>query len=258
MEYTSRKSLIYKTRVEYGDYTLNHIEGCAHSCQYPCYAMLMAKRFGKIQSEEEWKEPKIVKNTIELLHKELPTLRDKIDNLHLCFTTDPFMYNFQEITDLSLEVIKIVNSYNVKCSVLTKGLLPKKLEEMRIDNRYGITLISLDEAFREKMEPYAAPYQERINSLKYLKQKGFFTWVSIEPYPTPNIIDQSLQKILESIYFVDKIIFGRLNYNKLVSSYPDSKKFFNNSADQVIKFCENNGIEYHIKNGTVTIEQKLT
>ena len=34
-----RKSLIYKTAVEYGDYTLNHVTGCSHGCKYPCYAI---------------------------------------------------------------------------------------------------------------------------------------------------------------------------------------------------------------------------
>ena len=67
-----RKSLLYKTGVEYGDYTMNHVLGCSHGCKYPCYAYLMAKRFGNIKSYQEWIEPKIVSNTIELLDKEIP------------------------------------------------------------------------------------------------------------------------------------------------------------------------------------------
>ena len=41
--YIQRKSLIYKTGVEYGDYTINHIQGCSHGCKYPCYAFLLKK-----------------------------------------------------------------------------------------------------------------------------------------------------------------------------------------------------------------------
>ena len=26
----TRKSLLYKTGVEYGDYTINHVQGCSH------------------------------------------------------------------------------------------------------------------------------------------------------------------------------------------------------------------------------------
>jgi DNA repair photolyase len=102
------------------------------------------------------------------------------------------------------------------------------------------------------MEPNSAPYTERINRLKFLKDKGCQTWVSIEPYPTPNIIDQDLSDILEKIKFVDRIIFGRLNYNTTVSSYKGSKDFFNRMSELVINFCAKNAINYHIKEGTVT------
>ncbi|RYD07214.1 hypothetical protein N752_01110 [Desulforamulus aquiferis] len=101
-----RKSLIYKTAVEYGDYTINHVQGCSHGCRYPCYAFLMAKRFGKVKSYEQWVEPSLVENALELLDKEIPKFKDKINSLHLCFTTDPFMYKYDEISNISIEIIK--------------------------------------------------------------------------------------------------------------------------------------------------------
>ena len=64
MKTIKRKSMLYKTGVEYGDYTLNHVQGCAHGCKYPCYAMQMAKRFGKVKTYEDWCEPKLVENTL--------------------------------------------------------------------------------------------------------------------------------------------------------------------------------------------------
>ena len=220
MDYTTRKSLIYKTKVEYGDYTMNHIEGCSHGCNYPCYAMLMAKRFGKIKCYEEWINPKLVSNTLELLDFELPKFKDKIDNIHLCFTSDPFMYDKPEIINMSINAINKINEYGIKCSVLTKGILPQELVNSDRSNLYGITLISLDENFRQSMEPFSAPYLERIESLRYLNKKGFSTWVSIEPYPTPNIIKQDISKVLEKISFVDKIIFGRLTFFKVLVRIP--------------------------------------
>lgn len=250
--YIQRKSLIYKTGVEYGDHTMNHIQGCSHGCKYPCYAFLMAKRFKKVEDYGSWLEPIIVENTLELLDKELPRYKDKIQILHLCFTTDPFMYGYNEIKQLTLEAIKKINDAGVKCSVLTKGLLPQILTEYSKDNEYGITLISLDETFRKEIEPGAAPYRERLDSLKFLHESGCKTWVSIEPYPTPNIIEQDLRRILDAVSFTDKIIFGRTNYSKEVSSYKEHKQFFNEQARIVIDFCESNAIKYHIKNGTLT------
>lgn len=252
MKHIERKSLVYKTGVEYGDYTINIAEGCSHGCKYPCYAMMMAKRFGKAKTYEDWCEPKIVSNAIELLDKELPKMKDSIKSIQLCFTTDPFMYNYPEISELSLKCITKINSFGIPCTALTKGLLPKELANLSNDNEYGITLISLNEEFRKEMEPGSAPYRERIDALKYLHDKGCKTWVSIEPYPTPNFIEQDLNVILNELSFVDKIIFGRLNYNAKVSQYKDYKKFFNDMANLVINYCKINNKQYHIKDGTIT------
>lgn len=251
-EKIKRSSLLYKTGVEYGDYTINHIQGCAHGCKYPCYAMSMAKRFGKAKTYEEWCEPKLAENALEILDIEIPKLKDKIESVHLCFTSDPFMYGYDEVADMSIAIIKKLNAAGIKCTVLTKGILPLALADLSPENEYGITLVSLDEDFRKEMEPNTAPFEERIQALKALHDAGCKTWVSMEPYPTPNFIEQDLETILEAISFCDKIIFGRLNYNKKVSEYKGYKEFFNNCAHTVIEYCENNNKQYHIKDGTIT------
>lgn len=248
----TRKSMLYKTGVEYGDYTVNYVQGCSHGCIYPCYAFAMAKRFGKVKTYQEWIKPKIVSNTIELLNIELPKLKNKIKNVQMCFTTDPFMYGYDDVCNLSLEVVKLINSFNIPCHILTKGLLPYELKNTSKNNFFGITLISLDEEFRKKYEPGSSNYKDRIEHLKKLHQAGFNTWVSIEPYPTPNIINQNLIEILDSISFVDKIIFGRLHYNKLVSEFKDYKLFYNQCVEIVQKYCKKHSIECYIKEKTIT------
>ncbi|MDD2445631.1 MAG: radical SAM protein [Clostridia bacterium] len=252
MEKIERKTLLYKTGVEYGDFTINIAEGCAHGCKYPCYAMMMSKRFGKVKNYDDWCQPKLVENALELLDKEIPRYKEKIKSVQLCFTTDPFMYNYPEISELSLKCIKKLNDNGIKCNALTKGILPMELKNFSKENEYGITLISLNEDFRKEMEPGSAPYIDRINALKNLHDFGCKTWVSIEPYPTPNFIEQSLDEILNKLNFVDKIIFGRLNYNVKVSRYKDYKTFFNNMAFKVIEFCKLNDKQFHIKDGTIT------
>ena len=251
LETITRKSMLYKTGVEYGDYTMNHVLGCSHGCKYPCYAFMQKKRFGKVQSYDDWVKPKIVSNTLELLDSEIPRLKSKIKSVQLCFTTDPFMYGYTEIVEMSLAAIKKLNEAGIKCVILTKGILPPELANFSNDNEYGITLVSLDEQYRSKIEPGSATYNSRINALKYLHDKGCKTWISIEPYPTPNIIEQNLLEILLKINFVDKIVFGKTNYNSMVSAYPQCKTFYNSCAKQVIEFCETNKISVHIKTGTI-------
>ena len=252
MEKIKRKTMLYKTGVEYGDYTINHVQGCAHGCQFPCYAMMMAKRFGTAKTYEEWCVPKLAENALEILEKEIPRLKDKIESVHLCFSTDPFMYGYDEVSTMSIEIIRKLNAAGIKCTALTKGILPMELAQLSPENEYGITLVSLDEGFRKEMEPNTASYQDRITSLRALHDAGCKTWVSIEPYPTPNFIEQDLNEILEAVGFCDKIIFGRLNYNKKVSEYKDYRAYFNELAERVIAYCEANGKQYHIKDGTIT------
>lgn len=254
LEKIKRASLLYKTGVEYGDYTLNHIQGCSHGCKYPCYAMMMAKRFGKVKTYDEWCRPKLVGNALELLDKEIPKLKEKIESVHLCFTTDPFMYGYEEISDMSIKIIEKLNLAEIRCNVLTKGILPFELSQLSKENEYGITIVSLDEEFRAEMEPNTAPFRDRIRALRRLSEAGCKTWVSMEPYPTPNFIQQDLYEILNEISFCDKIIFGRLNYNKKVSEYKNYKDFYNNMANEVISYCIDNGKEYHIKDGTITLK----
>lgn len=248
-----RKSLLYQSGVEYADFCLNHVEGCSHGCRYPCYAYMMKKRCGVIKTYEDWCRPKIVSNALELLDKEIPKYKNRIKYVHLCFSTDPFMYNQEQVKDLSLKIIDRLNTNGIRCTVLTKGVYPKELAVRNgcsVNNEYGITLVSLDEDFKKRFEPNSADFKKRIDSLKYLHDKRFKTWVSIEPYPTPNLIKQDLMKILEAVDFVDKIIFGRLNYSVKSSEFKYTKEFYNSLASFVIKFCKKNNIDYHIKEGT--------
>ncbi|MBW2990095.1 radical SAM protein [Candidatus Woesearchaeota archaeon] len=255
-----RKSLLYKSGVEYADFCLNHVEGCAHGCKFPCYAFNMAKRFGKVKSYSDWIKPKLVENALELLEQEIPKYKDQIESVHLCFMTDPFMYKHKEVEDMTLKIIERLNKDNIRCTVLTKGVYPKALtnkEKYGYDNEYGITLVSLSNYFKEKFEPFSAPYEERIKALKHLHDNGLKTWVSIEPYPTPNIIGQDLNKILEKLSFVDKIVFGKLNYNIKTSLYKGNG-FYEECAQTVINFCKERGIDYHIKFGTQKQDNKKT
>lgn len=126
------------------------------------------KRFGDVNPYEDWCEPAFEENTLELLEDELPRFKSKIRMLHLCFTTDPFMYQYKEVQDMSLAAIKKINDVGVKCLVLTKGILPIELSELSKDNEYGVTFINTNEAFRKRMEQGSAPWKKRLAALKAL------------------------------------------------------------------------------------------
>ncbi|MFH0971113.1 MAG: radical SAM protein [Candidatus Micrarchaeota archaeon] len=260
MQKIRRNSLLYKSKVEYADYCINHVEGCSHGCRFPCYAMIMAKRFGKIKSYQDWLKPKLVENALELLDAEIPKYKDKIKFVHLCFTTDPFMYQYPEVGEMSLKIIEKLNQNGIRSTVLTKGIYPKKLVDKKkygSNNEYGITLVSLDEGYKKVYEPFSPPYEKRVRALEFLHDAGLKTWVSMEPYPTPNIVKQNLGEVLETVGFADRIIFGKLNYNVQSKVFEDNESFYESCADEVLAFCKENGISCHIKFGTKS-EDNLT
>lgn len=263
-----RKSLLYKTKVEYGNWTINHIIGCRHGCKFPCYAMMMAKKFGWVKDDDDWRTPRIAGNALELLEKEIPKYKDQIDFVHLCFMSDPFMYNSERkniivpIKEMTLKIIERLNKEGIRVTTLTKGIYPDEiLDKKRFleNNEYGITLVSLNKDFKNKFEPFSAPYEERIASLKKLSDNGLRTWVSLEPYPTPELDNQAgdIEKFLEKLSFVKKIIFGKLNYRRLTEYnnshslvWKNNDDYYKDMAKKVINFCERNNIRYHIKLGT--------
>ena len=264
LRFKKRNSLLYKSGVEYGDWCLNHVENCAHGCRFPCYAMMMAKRFGKIKSYADWLKPILVENSLELLDKEIPKYKKSIKFVHLCFSTDPFMVGYPEIERMTLKIIEKLNANGVKATVLTKGILPAVLTDTRKfspENEYGITLVSLNEDFRKRFEPNTSPYADRLKALKKLSDAGFKTWISMEPYPTPNLdntAEKEFGKLLNSVKFVNKIIFGKLNYNVESSLFADNKGFYDKRAREVTDFCSRYDIECHIKFGTQPVDNKKT
>lgn len=255
-EQITRKTLLYKSGVEYADYGLNHAEGCSHGCTYPCYAMMMKKRCGVIHTYRDWIRPKIVGNALELLDAELPKLKHKIKQVFLCFATDPFMYQENEIGELTLKILARLDQDNIKSILISKGIYPKQLNDARTygcQNEYGSTIVSLSEEFRQRFEPFAAPVDLRIEALKKLHDAGLKTWVSMEPYPTPNLVRQDIRELLREISFVDRIVFGKWNYSRQSSAFVNYKQFYNSMAYEVIRFCEKNSIDVHIKEGTINL-----
>ncbi len=242
IERIRRKSLLYRSGL--GFWCANHVQGCAHGCRYPCYAYMMARHYGRAKDYADWRRPRLVENAVELLERHLTRTRNRIETVHLCLTTDPFMVGHPEVTSLSLALIERLNAHGVGASVLTKGLLPAELADAAFDRRnvLGISLVSLDEVFRRRFEPGAAPYRDRIAALERLHSAGCRTLAHIEPYPTPNIVRQEIGPLLEAVAFVDELYFGGWNYSSLPGAVAECESFYRSQGRIVRAFCRRHHI----------------
>lgn len=270
-----RKRMLYKSKVEYmsgdGIYTMNHILGCSHGCKYPCYAFTAAKRYGQVETYAEWCRPVAVENALELLERDLNVRRkEPVERVHLCFTTDPFMYQRDDLCELTLRCIGLINGHGVPVTTLTKGMYPFELDPDLLifkghpENEYGITFTTVSEEFRKDWEPSASPWHERIAACELMRQRGVKTWASLEPFPALSTCDpdptdegilndpfRGLQAVLANCAHMERVVFGRWNYNPTMpSDVGDVKEWYARAAERVRRWGETFGVETIIKRGT--------
>lgn len=235
-------TIIYETKGrarEYCELAANLYRGCGHGCTY-CYAPLAIRT-----RRDDFCQPQVRDGVMYKFEKDAIELRDKGETrpILLSFTTDPYQPLDVE-TQLTRKAIKILHQGKLKVSILTKG---GKRSERDFDllserpelSEYGTTLVFADEAWRETIEPGAAPTAERIESLKKAHGLGIFTYVSLEPVWFP---EQTLQLINLTHEFVDLFKVGKLNYNKQQHNV-DWKEF----KAEVIRKLNGYNSKYYIK-----------
>ena len=146
--------------------------------------------------------------------------------------------------DISLELAKqFQNDLGITTMPHITGLYRSKADVITFLNELGSNGIQNVLALRGDQIPDKKPvgdFKRASELVKFIKKHGKFN-IAGACYP---------QKHPESINFVDKIVFGRLNYNSLVTQYQGYQNFYNNLCDEFIEFCKKNNISYHIKEGT--------
>ncbi len=245
LERVERKSLLYRSGL--GFFCVNHVQGCSHGCLYPCYAFLMAKHYGRATDYSDWCRPRLVADAVALLERDLRRKPFQgVRTVQLSLTCDPFMVGHPEVTETSLRLVEVLHQHGIASSILTKGVLPGALADRRrfgARSTYGISLVSLDEEFRRRWEPGAAPYADRIAALRTLHDAGARTLVHMEPYPTPNVVQQDIRDVLEAVSFVDHLYWSGWNYNREACDRASAAAFYGEQARIVREFCRKRGIE---------------
>lgn len=221
---------------EYSPLALNYYKGCSHGCLY-CYVPKMIGRFnseynhGEVQSDID----------IDKIERSAKRLEGCGKQILLSFTGDPYCGVNPEATT---EVLKVLNKYNHKVAILTKGG-SRALEDIEIIKSFGerikigATLVFDNDNDSLKWEPGAALPQDRIEALRELKNEGIKTWVSFEPVIVPS---QSLN-LLSRVDFVDHVKIGKINnYNNIDKGIDWDSFIFD-----AVKICRENGVKFYIK-----------
>ena len=176
------KSMLTKTGIPAGDYVINPYTGCPHRCIY-CYAEYMRRFTGHT---EKWRDFLDVKTYNKPLN--LKNLAGK--KVVFCSVTDA--YNpFEKKYEVTRNLLKQFAGGKVKVEILTKSDLV--LRDMDIlkqipDITVGMSLNTLDDEVRKKLEPGAPGIERRIAAIKTLTREGINTYLFLSPI-FPGITD---------------------------------------------------------------------
>ncbi len=208
---------------------INVALGCYNACVY-CYG-------GKAFFKADWSDMRLPKRCpLEMVKRQ----GLNPEGVFLSFATDPFVSTNRKIT---LDLLRYFRTKNIPTATLSKVDVP----DIK-GNRSGMTIVSLDWKFNREWEPNAPLSTERIRKLKARHDAGEYTWISMEPYPSPEIWEQDLIGLLDAVNFVDFIIFGKWNYDRRAST-KEAKNFYKEKAIEFREYCEKHKTRYWIKGG---------
>lgn len=222
-------------------YACNVAKGCSNQCSY-CWL----KEFPYFMENGKMEFPK--KPPVELVREQIEKGL-KPEGVFLSFLTDPFLNVNRQHTN---RLIYFLINQGIKIATLSKSGITD--ENIGIydsgDIRTGLTIVSLDNDFRNEYEPNTTSITQRLNKLKELKEFGYYVWVSIEPYPTPEIWNQELIPLLEELSFADFLLFGKWNYDWRGENLA-GRIFYRDMVKKFESFCQKKGIRYFVKPDTL-------
>jgi DNA repair photolyase len=197
------KNILTKTGVPAGDYVINPYVGCTHKCIY-CYADFMRRFTNHGEKWGDFLDVKICNKKIKL---------NTLDGKKIVFSTVTDAYNqFERKYQITRNLLKQFINTNIKISILTKSDL--MLRDMDIFKQIpgitvGVSLNTLDDNIRKKLEPGASSIEKRLNAVKTLYAEGIYTYIFLSPV-FPGITD--FKKIInESKSYTKEFWFENLN-----------------------------------------------
>ena len=189
------KSILGKSGIS--DYCVNCYTGCLHSCIY-CYARFMKRFSGHCEAWGEFLDIKV--NAPELLAREVrrnPPGRVFVSSV--CDGWQPAERKYE----LTRQCLRILLEAGYYAGILTKSSLVRRdLDIMRgCDNvELGMTITTMDEAIRRKIEPAASSSAERVETLRAGAEAGVKIYAFLGPFmPFLTDTEEQLHRLIEEV-----------------------------------------------------------
>jgi len=187
---------------EWSDLSLNTTIGCSNNCRY-CYSAVKTRKENK-----DWTKEKIKSST---------GITKKIDGIIMYPTRhDISEYNLEVSKKILKETLEVGNKVLIVSKPKKEVILSlaEYLKEYKENIEFRFSIGAYNNDILKYWEPGATSFEERLDTLKELYEKGYKTSVSAEPLLTKSI--KETIELIEKLYpfITTNIWIGKLNKPK--------------------------------------------
>ncbi|MFP6805904.1 MAG: PA0069 family radical SAM protein [Pseudomonadales bacterium] len=183
------------------EFSINPYRGCEHGCIY-CYARPSHAYWGLSPGLDF--ETKIISKpgAAKLLRKTITKAKYECSPICIGANTDPYQ-PLEAKLHTTREILEVLQEYRHPFSIITKSQLITRDLDILADmaaNRLcsvAVSVTTLDDALKRKLEPRAASGKARINTIRKLSEAGIKVTMLVAPV-IPFINDAEIETILEA------------------------------------------------------------
>lgn len=183
------------------EYSLNPYQGCEHGCSY-CYARPTHEYWGFSAGIDFERKIMVKKNAPELLEKFFKKRNYIPKTIMLSGNTDCYQPIEREL-EITRKILEVCLAYRHPVSILSKNALVLrdldlfiKMNELNLIS-VALSIPTMNEDLRRKMEPRTSSAIKKLEALKILKENNIPTGAMIAPIIPGLNSDETLNTIKE-------------------------------------------------------------
>jgi len=184
------------------EYSLNPYQGCEHGCVY-CYARNTHTYWGYSSGTDFETTILAKKNAAELLEKKITSRNWKPHPIMLSGNTDCYQPIEKEL-QITRQLLEVFLKYKHPVGIVTKNtLILRDMDLLKELNRYGlisvaISVNTLDDKLRRKLEPRASSIHKRLDLIQRLSKAGIPVTVLAAPI-IPGLNDHDIFNLVKKV-----------------------------------------------------------
>ncbi|RIJ42127.1 PA0069 family radical SAM protein [Pontibacter oryzae] len=182
-------------------YSLNPYQGCEHGCVY-CYARNTHQYWGYGAGLDFERKIIVKENAAETLAKQLEQKSWQVMPIMLAGNTDCYQ-PIEAKKLITRQILEVLLEYRHPVSIITKNaLILRDLDLLQELNKYdlvhvNISITTLDEKLRQKLEPRTASAARRLDVVKKLSEAGLPVNVMTAPI-IPGLNDSEIPALIKA------------------------------------------------------------